>query len=123
TTPLLLVSPVLCPTHENTPGPLMPDLSDGVLKFRATGDPAETAAGRLTLTIIREVLAGIVGQRSAEDPGLHYLDGLDLYGEGDHEEFPLPDGIHPCPEGHRRIGENFARLVFGNDGPFAPAKG
>ncbi|AZM93627.1 GDSL-type esterase/lipase family protein [Streptomyces sp. W1SF4] len=123
TTPLLLLSPVLCPTHENTPGPLMPDLSGGVLKFRATGDPAETAAGRLTLTIIREVLAGIVGQRSAEDPGLHYLDGLDLYGEGDHEEFPLPDGIHPCPEGHRRIGENFARLVFGNDGPFAPATG
>ncbi|WP_374985352.1 GDSL-type esterase/lipase family protein [Streptomyces fradiae] len=119
TTPLLLVSPLLCPTHENTPGPLMPDLSDGTLKFRATGDPAETAAGRMTLTIVRDVLADIVAQRSAEDPHLHYLDGLDLYGESDHAEFPLPDAIHPSPEGHRRIGENFARLVFADGGPFA----
>ncbi|AZM57299.1 lipase [Streptomyces sp. WAC 01529] len=121
--PLLLVSPVLCPTHENTPGPLMPDPSGGTLKFKATGDPAETAAGRLTLTIVRDVLAGIVEQRSAEDPNLHYLDGLDLYGESDHDEFPLPDGIHPGPEGHRRIGENFAKLVFADNGPFALTPG
>ncbi len=118
-TPLLLVSPVLCPTHENTPGPLMPDLSGGALTFEATGDPAETAAGRLTLTVVRDVLAGIVKRRAAEDPRLHYLDGLDLYGQSDHDEFPLPDGIHPGPEGHRRIGENFAGLVFADNGPFA----
>ncbi|MFE7595772.1 GDSL-type esterase/lipase family protein [Streptomyces sp. NPDC057494] len=119
TTPLLLISPILCPTHENTPGPLMPDLSSGTLKFKATGDPAETAAGRLTLTIVRNVLADIVEQRSAEDPHLHYLDGLELYGESDHHQFPLPDALHPCPEGHHRIGENFAKLVFANNGPFA----
>ncbi|MFE2928480.1 GDSL-type esterase/lipase family protein [Streptomyces goshikiensis] len=123
TTPLLLVSPILCPTHENTPGPLMPDLSSGTLKFKATGDPAETAAGRLTLTIVRDVLADIVKQRSTEDPNLHYLDGLDLYGESDHDEFPLPDAIHPSPEGHHRIGENFARLVFADNGPFAITTG
>ncbi|MFE4517823.1 GDSL-type esterase/lipase family protein [Kitasatospora sp. NPDC056783] len=123
TTPLLLVSPVLCPTHEDTPGPLMPDFSEGTLTFKATGDPAETATGRLTLTIVRDVLAGIVEQRSTEDPNLHYLDGLDLYGESDHDEFPLPDGVHPGPEGHRRIGENFAEIVFANDGPFTVAAG
>ncbi|MQY09982.1 hypothetical protein SRB5_00860 [Streptomyces sp. RB5] len=119
TTPLLVVSPILCPVQEDTPGPLVPDLVGGTLRFRATGDPAETAAGRLTLTIVRDVLADIVGQRAAEDPNLHYLDGRDLYGESDHDEFPLPDAIHPSPEGHRRIGENFARLVFAGDGPFA----
>jgi hypothetical protein len=123
TTPLLLVSPILCPTHEHTPGPLMPDLSDGTLKFKATGDPAETAAGRLTLAIIRDVLAEIVEQRSAEDPYLHYLDGLALYGESDHEQFPLPDAIHPSPEGHRHIGEKFAELAFANNGPFATTTG
>ncbi|MFG2653427.1 GDSL-type esterase/lipase family protein [Streptomyces sp. NPDC048436] len=123
TTPLLLVSPVLCPTHEDTPGPLMPDFSSGTLKFKATGDPAETAAGRLTLAIVRDVLAGIVEQRSAGDPNLHYLNGLSLYGESDHDQFPLPDAIHPSPEGHRRIGENFAKLVFANNGPFAIATG
>ncbi|MGW1840408.1 GDSL-type esterase/lipase family protein [Streptomyces sp. NPDC002067] len=119
TAPLLVVSPLLCPTQEHTPGPLMPDFSGGTLRFKATGDPAETAAGRLTLTIIREILADIVEQRSAEDPHLHYVDGLDLYGERDHDEIPLPDGIHPSPEAHRRIGENFARLAFADNGPFA----
>ena len=42
TTPLLVVSPILCPIHEDTPGPAMPDfsqLSEGRLSFVATGDP------------------------------------------------------------------------------------
>jgi len=123
TTPLLVVSPVLCPIQEDTPGPLAPELDGGTLRFRATGDPAERAAGRLTLNVIRDELARIVGQRAADDPNLHYLDGRDLYGEKDHAEFPLPDAVHPDPAGHRRIGENFARLVFGNDGPFATGTG
>jgi hypothetical protein len=122
-TPLLVVSPVLCPVQEDTPGPLMPDLDSGTLRFKATGDPAETAAGRLTLTIVRDVLADIVEQRAADDPNLHYLDGRDLYGESDHAEFPLPDAIHPGPEGHRRIGENFAKLVFADNGPFTAKAG
>ncbi|MEE1770160.1 SGNH/GDSL hydrolase family protein [Streptomyces sp. JV185] len=119
TTPLLVVSPVLCPVQEDTPGPLAPDFDGGALRFKATGDPAERAAGRLTLTIIRDELARIVGQRSADDPNLHYLDGRDLYGEKDYAEFPLPDEVHPDPAGHRRIGENFGRLAFGKGCPFA----
>lgn len=101
------------------PGPLAPDFADGTLRFKATGDPAERAAGRLTLTIIRDALAAIVEQRAADDPHLHHLDGRDLYGESDHAEFPLPDAIHPGPEGHRRIAENFARLAFADNGPFS----
>ncbi|MFG2350968.1 GDSL-type esterase/lipase family protein [Streptomyces phaeochromogenes] len=119
TTPLLVVSPVLCPIQEDTPGPLAPDLDGGTLRFKATGDPAERAAGRLTLNVIRDELARVVEQRAADDPNLHYLDGRDLYGEKDYTEFPLPDEVHPDPAGHRRIGENFARLVFGEGGPFA----
>ncbi|WP_221351994.1 GDSL-type esterase/lipase family protein [Streptomyces beigongshangae] len=118
TTPLLVVSPVLCPVQEDTPGPLAPDFSDGTLRFRATGDPAERAAGRLTLNIVRDELARIVEQRAADDMDLYHLDGRDLYGEEDHAEIPHPDGIHPSPAGHRRIGENFARLAFGDGGPF-----
>ncbi|WP_326727891.1 GDSL-type esterase/lipase family protein [Streptomyces phaeochromogenes] len=123
TTPLLVVSPVLCPIQEDTPGPLAPELDGGTLRFKATGDPAERAAGRLTLNVIRDELARVVEQRAADDPNLHYLDGRDLYGEKDHAEFPLPDAIHPDPAGHRRIGENFARLVFGEGGFFATRAG
>ncbi|MEU5348211.1 lipase, partial [Streptomyces sp. NPDC020766] len=47
----------------------------------------------------------------------------DLYGEKDYAELPLPDEVHPDPAGHRRIGENFARLVFGDGGPFAGKRG
>ncbi|MEU8379201.1 GDSL-type esterase/lipase family protein [Streptosporangium sp. NPDC048865] len=118
-TPLLVVSPILCPVQEDTPGPLAPDLDGGRLRFRATGDPAERAAGRLTLNVVRDELSRIVARRAAEDPNLHYLDGRELYGERDHAEFPLPDEVHPDPAGHRRIGENFARLVFGDGGTFA----
>ncbi|MFD3735087.1 GDSL-type esterase/lipase family protein [Streptomyces sp. NPDC058632] len=123
TTPLLVVSPTLCPVQEDTPGPLAPDFDGGTLRFKATGDPAERAAGRLTLNVIRDELARIVEQRAADDTNLHYLDGRDLYGEKDYAELPLPDEIHPDPAGHRRIGENFARLAFGDGGPFAARTG
>ncbi|MFD3419207.1 GDSL-type esterase/lipase family protein [Streptomyces decoyicus] len=121
-TPLLVVSPILCPIHEDTPGPSAPDfsnLSAGKLQFRAAGDPAERAGGKLTLNVIRDELARLVKQRAADDPNLHYLDGRDLYGEADFAELPLPDQLHPDAATHRRIGERFAALAFGSDGPFA----
>ncbi|MER7497818.1 GDSL-type esterase/lipase family protein [Streptomyces pharetrae] len=122
TTPLLVISPILCPIHEDTPGPGAPDLSTlgtGQLRFRATGDPAERAFGKLTVGVIRDELARIVERRAAEDPHLHYLDGRALYGESDAAELPLPDGLHPDAATHRLMGERFARLVFGDGGAFA----
>ncbi|MFJ4839682.1 GDSL-type esterase/lipase family protein [Streptomyces sp. NPDC088746] len=122
TTPVLVVSPILCPIHEETPGPSAPDhtaLSEGKLRFSAAGDPAETAAGKLTLGIIRDELARIVEQRAAEDPHLHHLDGRELYGEADSVELPLPDALHPDAATHRRIGERFAKLAFHPGGPLA----
>ncbi|EST32607.1 hypothetical protein N566_19935 [Streptomycetaceae bacterium MP113-05] len=112
--PLLVVSPLLCPMHEDTPGPTAFDLAAldaGELRFRATGDPADCAGGKLTLGVIRDELARIVEQRAAGDPNLHHLDGRELYGEADHAELPLPDRLHPDAAAHRRIGERFAALV------------
>ncbi|WP_094192096.1 GDSL-type esterase/lipase family protein [Streptomyces katrae] len=122
-TPLLVVSPLLCPIHEDTPGPTAFDtaaLSAGKLRFRAAGDPAERASGKLTLTVIREELARIVRQRAAEDPYLYHLDGRELYGEADAAGLPLPDALHPDADTHRRIGERFAALAFAEGGPFGP---
>lgn len=124
TTPLMVISPILCPIHEDTPGPSAADhaaLSAGKLRFRAAGDPTETAAGKLTLSVIRGELARIVQQRAADDPHLHYLDGRELYGEADSVELPLPDALHPDAATHRRIGERFAKLAFHADGAFAGA--
>ncbi|MFD8689130.1 GDSL-type esterase/lipase family protein [Streptomyces sp. NPDC059651] len=121
-TPLLVVSPILCPIHEDTPGPSVPDFSnldEGRLRFTAMGDPAERAAGKLTLNVIRDELSRLVTQRSADDPNLHYLDGRSLYGEKDFAELPLPDQLHPDAATHRRIGDRFAGLAFAAGGAFA----
>ncbi len=115
-TPLLVVSPLLCPIHENTPGPAAPDLtrlSAGELSFTATGDPSDPT--RLTLTLIREELSRLTALRAENDPNLHYLNGRELYGEADLAELPLPDQLHPDAATHRLIGERFAGLAFGED--------
>lgn len=123
-TPLLVVSPLLCPIHEDTPGPAAPDLIDlsaGKLTFRATGDPADRT--RLTLDIIRKELSRIVIERSVDDPGLHYLDGRELYGEADLAELPLPDQLHPDAATHRLIGRRFVERAFVEGGPLAAVGG
>lgn len=120
-TPLLVVSPILCPIHEDTPGPSQPDpesLATGTLSFRAAGDPSDRATGKLTLATIRDELAAIVERRARTDPNLHYLDGRTLYGPDDAEDLPLPDNLHPDAATHRRIGERFAKHAF-TTGPFA----
>ncbi|MFI9383207.1 GDSL-type esterase/lipase family protein [Kutzneria sp. NPDC052558] len=113
TTPMLVVSPLHCPIQEDTPGPVMPVLTDGVLRFQATGEPAP---GKLTLTVIRDELARIVKLRSADDPNLHYLDGLALHADSDPE---LPDDLHPDAATHRLIAARFADHAFTPGGPFA----
>ncbi len=65
----------------------------------------------------------MVEARAKDDPHLHLLDGRLLYGEQDHAELPLPDGLHPDAAAHRRIGEHFAARVFAAGGPFALAEG
>ncbi|MFL9653060.1 GDSL-type esterase/lipase family protein [Streptomyces sp. PB17] len=118
TAPLLVVSPILCPVHEDTPGPLAPDFTQGRVRFVATGDPAERASGKLTLNVVRDELSRIVAQRAADDENLYYLDGRELYGQADAADLPLPDDIHPDAATHRLIGERFAKLAFADRGAF-----
>lgn len=109
TTPVVLVSPLHCPIHEDTPGPGAFDveaLRSGRVAFVATGEPAP---GKLTLRVIREELREIVARRG--DPNLDLVDGLALYGPADFAEHPLPDGLHPDAATHRTVGERFAKLL------------
>lgn len=122
TTPLVLASPIYSDIHEDTPGPGAVDpatLGTDHVRFVATGRPEEVRQGKLTLRVIRDALEQVVAGR--DDPNLHYLDGLTLFGEPDAAEHPLPDGLHPDTETHRIIGERFADWAFTGSGPFAAA--
>ncbi|MBJ2122380.1 lipase [Arthrobacter sp. MSA 4-2] len=124
-TPLLLVSPIFCGIHEDTPGPGAIDpasFGTSQIRFMATGEEADSAQGRLTLRTIRACLASIVERRS-EDENLHFLDGLHLYGQDDAIEQPLPDALHPDMATHEMIGERFAAYAFSPLGPFARRDG
>lgn len=119
-TPLLLISPILCPIHEDTPGPGAVDpatLGTDQVRFTATGRPGDRELGRLTLRVIRDALASLV-ERRGDDPNLHYLDGTALYGEADAAEHPLPDALHPDTATHQLIGRRFADYAFAPGGPF-----
>ena len=112
TTPILVVSPIFCPSVEDQPGPTML-LADGT--FGTIPGERESREGALTLRRIREILNDIVAtRRDAGDLRLAYLDGLDLFGAADVDD--LPDLLHPNNDGYRRMGERFAALAFGPGG-------
>lgn len=90
--------------------------------LRAGVDPAETAAGKLTLEIIRDELVRLTGQRATDDPNLYYLDGRELYGEADSVKLPRPDELHPDATTHHLIGERFASHAFTTGGPFTASR-
>jgi hypothetical protein len=115
-TPILVVSPIICPILEDSPGPVLP-AEEG---FAPAPCPAALHdKDALSLRRMRELLRDVVESRSAHDPQLRYLDGLDLFGPLDLAD--LPDGIHPSPAGYRRIGERFAAIAFGERGLLRPA--
>lgn len=116
-TPIVLMSPIFCGIHENTSGPGAIDpssIGSDQVRFVATGAAGDTAHGRLTLRVIRAALRELSALRQPDDAHLHFVDGLDLYGEADAERFPLPDGLHPTADAHALIGGRFAdRLLAG----------
>ena len=109
TTPLILCSPIYCPSAEAKPGPTIPN-SHG--KFETIEGLEPLRQGCLTLQRIRTLIEEIVEVRKKEgDPNLHYINGLELFGSADSDD--LPDDLHPNPTGYVRIGERFATKVAG----------
>ena len=115
TTPVLVITPIICPAAEERPGPTL-NGPDG--KIYVVDQPMELRQGALTISRIREMLAAIVERRrNAGDENLHLMDGRELFGRDDLAD--LPDGLHPNAAGYRTMGERFARLAFGAGGVFA----
>ena len=102
TTPILVMSPVCCPGHENNPGPSEAG-SDGIVRGQEFS--RHTWIGELTLCNIREILAELVEVRAKTDPNIYYMDGLQLFSETDAPT--MPDGIHPDAGGYLVIAQNF----------------
>jgi hypothetical protein len=103
--PILVISPILCPMHEDTPGPTVTDPVTGERRGTPSTAP-DFFDAPLTLRSVRDILRDVVESRTSDDPAIFYLDGLDLLGADDIAE--LPDGLHPSPEGYLRIAERFA---------------
>jgi len=112
-TPIAVISPIYCPSAESNPGPTLPN-DQGV--FETFARSPQLSAGCLTLQWIRKILAKVVAARAKQgDNNIHYVDGLELFGEDDAGD--LPDALHPNGEGYIRMGERFHALAF-VDGPF-----
>lgn len=111
-TPVLIITPIVCPAAERRPGPTLVG-SDGMV--RTADRPAELALGALTLTRIRELLHRHVERRRGNgDDRLRLVDGTALLGPDDVAE--LPDGLHPSAAGYARMAERLLPLAFGEDG-------
>src|SRR4051812_16383839 len=103
TTPILVISPILCPVAEEHPGPTR---YREELVIETIPRPPKLAEGALTLTRIRQLLNEHVAMRCSEGDGnLQLLDGLRLLGSKDADL--LPDGLHPNPDGYRLMANRF----------------
>ncbi|WP_308798784.1 GDSL-type esterase/lipase family protein [Agromyces silvae] len=112
TTPIVVISPIWCEPVEDAAGPTVQDPSRADEWSIAGGTTEHVAEGKLSLRSIRAALAEIVARRSATDPNLAYLDGLELYGGADASAMPLPDNLHPGADVHRLIGDRFATRIL-----------
>lgn len=110
-TPILVISPIYCPSAEERPGPTIPD---GNGKFQ-TND-ANVNTGSMSLVRVREILQDVVERRTAQgDRNLDYFNGLELFNEADRHD--LPDDLHPNPAGYIRMGNRFFNKYLKEQGP------
>lgn len=115
-TPIVVISPIFCPSAETHPGPTVPDERG---RFVTLPGHEVVRNGCLTLVRVRELVAGVVdARRRAGDENLHYVDGLTLFGEADAGD--LPDDLHPSAEGYVRLGERFAPTLSAHLPPRRP---
>jgi lysophospholipase L1-like esterase len=113
--PIIVISPIICPTVETHSGPTIPN-EDG--RYGVVERPEALSLGALTLARMRELLELIVANRREHgDERLHYMHGYELFGPGDIGD--LPDDLHPNAAGYIRMGERFTAAAFSPGAPFA----
>ncbi len=86
-TPYAVMSPIYSPPREST----------------------RNAVDFTLQTMREEVAAAVAALRAAGDANLHYINGLDVF--GDTYAHLLPDELHPDAAGYQVMGENFTQKV------------
>jgi hypothetical protein len=110
-TPLLLVSPIACPTVEDHVADGARGHYVGVLDGAAELRPEASRRDGIR-ELVADVAASVARRRREPAPS----DGLALFGEADVADLPtasIPTRLYA------RIGERFAELAFGAGGAFA----
>jgi hypothetical protein len=105
-TPIVVISPIVCPVHEQHPGPTDFDIQG---RAHHPDVPRSPADGLLTLMDIRAALTSIVESRRRTDPNVWYLDGRSLLGAAGATH--LVDGLHPDAAGYLAIADRFVALA------------
>lgn len=103
-TPVVLITAIACPIHENSPGPVVAR-PDGMAA--AAIRSIEKDDGALTLARTREIIADVVASRG--DDALTCIDGRELLGA--HEADRLYDRLHPDQLGLDLIAERFVAAM------------
>jgi hypothetical protein len=104
-TPVVVISPILCPPHERNPGPTLVG-SSGF--YGRSPDPDEDA---LDLRRVREIIDDIVRTRATSDVHLTYLDGRELLGVDPGDAAFLPDLLHPDQAGMDLMAARFSAIL------------
>lgn len=113
-TPIVLITALACPIHENAPGPTVAGPDGKAMPLpRLQGE----RDGRLTLAATREFISSVV--HSKDDGALFLLDGLTLFGPADAHH--LHDNLHPDLEGNDLIGERFVKIARDPRSPLGKA--
>lgn len=99
-TPIVLISAICCPIHEDAPGPVVMN-ADGLAGTASRA--IESDDGALTLTRTREIIAEVTESR--DDSALTYLDGRNLLGADEVDR--LYDRLHPDQQGLDLIARRF----------------
>jgi hypothetical protein len=104
-TPVVVISPILCPPHEHNPGPTL----QGSSGFYGRSPDLDEDA--LDLRRVRELIDDVVRTRATSDDHLIYLDGRELLGVGPGDAAFLPDLLHPDQAGMDVMAARFSMLL------------
>jgi hypothetical protein len=113
-TPIVLITALSCPIHEDTPGPTVAGADGKAMPLPRLDDDRDA---RLTLAATREFLGSVV--HSKDDDALFLLDGLTLFGHSDAHY--LFDNLHPDLDGNDLIGERFVKIARDPHSPLGKA--